>query len=62
MYIVEGVVMGTAILVFNATVTTGKVITSWPAGIQVSRGPSSVCYYMSNGVCVCLFRCLRLCN
>ena len=34
-YVVEGVTMGMALLLYNATVTTGKVITSWPAEIQV---------------------------
>ena len=27
--------MGTALLLYNATVTTGKVVSSWPAEIQV---------------------------
>ncbi len=34
-YVVKGVTMGTALLLYNATVATGKVITSWPAEIQV---------------------------
>ena len=36
-YKVEGVTMGTALLLFNATMTTGKTVSSWPAEIQVSH-------------------------
>ena len=34
-YEIKGVAMGTALLLFNVTTTTGKVVSSWPAEIQV---------------------------
>lgn len=42
-YVVEGVTMGMALLLYNATVTTGKVVTSWPAEIQVMD--VTMCYH-----------------
>ena len=34
-FVVQGITVGTTHLVFNATTTSGKVVSSWPTEIQV---------------------------